>query len=266
MSETEKVLTPAYASFATVVTTLDNLKADGVTPKFDRSLLTQMSGSSQSQILSTFRYLQFIDDEGNTQPILGQIAYADQDERRVLWAKVLRNAYPYLFDSSDGFDLARCAPSTFRDKFASQSIKGETLTKAIRFFLFAADAAQIEVSPYVKKNFQGRGRTTSPTKSKTTTRKAKAQTTSTSNNGSTPATKSVSKPASSSAPTHTPQQTQLLAASGYEILQALLHKLPSDFQWTMEERNRWIAAHTAVLDLHVQIVREDEYEDDYEDQ
>ena len=247
MSEVEKTETPAYVSFVTLTNTLDLLKADGVPPKFDRSLLPHMSGSAQSQIIVASRALGFIDQEGNTQQVMKDIVYANQQERVELWKQVLKDAYPFLFSPTDDFDLAICAPSTFRQKFSDQGISGATLNKAIRFFLQAAEFAKIEVSPHVKNANKTRRRTSKP-KSQKSTRKTTTSPAPKSENGST-------------APKPQQGQTQLAVAKGYEILQALLQKLPSDFEWTQNERDRWIMAHTAVLDLHVQVV-EDDYDED----
>lgn len=246
--EEAATLTPAYASFVTITNTLDLLKADGVPPKFDRSLLSNMSGSSQSQIMVAFRYLGFVDDDGNSQPVFKEVVYASNEERKGIWKKILTDAYPYLLAPDDDFNIEQCAPSTFNEKLRAQGINGATLEKAIRFFLQAAEFAEIKISKHVK-NFKTR-RSSTPRTRKTTKKVSKPSTPTPQNNGTAKGT-----------PT---PQAQLTVAKGYEILQALLQKLPSDFQWTQDERDRWIMAHTAVLDLHVAVV-EDEYED-YDDE
>ena len=246
----EKQQTPAYSSFVTTTNTIDLLKADGVPPKFDRSILGSMSGSSQSQIMVTFRYLNFIDENDRTTEVLKDLVYADREQRKEIWRKILTNSYPYILNPEDDFNLEVCAPSTFKEKFEDQGINGSTLNKAIRFFLAAAEFAEIKISPHVKKNYKSRRSTPSKSSKKPTQKKPTPQNTQSQNGIAT------KKPL-------TDTQTQLIVTKGYEILQALLQKLPSNFRWTEYERNKWIAAHTAVLDLHVEIV-EDDYED-YED-
>jgi hypothetical protein len=149
--EAEKVQKPPYGSFATLQNQLQKLDEHGLPNQIDSSLFRSLSGSTVGVLLSTLRYLNFIDDAGKpTGHFVETLEALNKDEasQKAAWAKVVRNSYPFMFDGR--VPLGNATTSQVEQAFRDQGITGSTITKAVSFFLSAAEAAGIEVSKHVK--------------------------------------------------------------------------------------------------------------------
>jgi hypothetical protein len=58
---------PVYLSFRTLQSAVASLREHGLPNKLDRSAWGTRSGFDQTQILSAFRFLGFVDQQSNTQ-------------------------------------------------------------------------------------------------------------------------------------------------------------------------------------------------------
>jgi len=127
-----------YVAFKTFLTALDVL-AQGLPNRLDRSVWPSFSGGTQSQMLSAFRFLGLIDEQGNVQSTLR--ALVDEKERRpVNLGAILETRYPKIAT------LARenASPKQFEDAMGELSGRG-TLRKAIAFFVPAAKYAGVPI-------------------------------------------------------------------------------------------------------------------------
>ncbi len=137
--------TPVYLSFSVFKAAVQNLRAHGLPPKIDRTAFNSRSGSEQGQIISGFKFLKFIDESGQTQSALRKLVDSTENsaEEKTVLAEVLRRAYDKVFTT---IDLTNATPGQFENVIGSYGVKGATKSRAVRFFLKAAQFAGISLS------------------------------------------------------------------------------------------------------------------------
>lgn len=140
--------TPAYAPTKTFYNLFNSLKESGAPSQIDRSVLKSMSGSDQSAILGSLKYLKLINEQGVPSKTFLQLIDSDEKQRQALMRDVLTEAYSFLFSGS--IDLKRATTKQVEEAFREQGASGSTIVKCIAFFLAAAKDAGIVVSPHVK--------------------------------------------------------------------------------------------------------------------
>lgn len=159
-----KAKTPAYAPFKTFSNFINGLQENGMPAQIDRGIMSGMSGSAQSAVTGTLEFLRLVDESGVPTKELHQLVETKEDNRGPLLRTVLERSYPFLFSSA--IDLKRATTKQIEEAFRSQGVTGSTIVKCIAFFLAAAKAAGIPISPYVK----------TPPLVRTTTKRAATQT------------------------------------------------------------------------------------------
>lgn len=160
----EKSEAPPYVSFKTVWNFLDKLGEIGTPPRIDRSVWGDtLSGGYGFQLMAALRFLTLIDENGTSQPELRGIA--DDVPNRKIW---LRDRLVNFYGNSiQQLDLSQATMAQLQEAFRdAYSVTGATLNKAISFFLGAARAGEIPLSPYIERNVRRRT-TTGKTKKKT---------------------------------------------------------------------------------------------------
>ncbi len=117
-----------------------------------------MSGSNGPQVMAALRFLGLIDGSNRPQPSLERIAEdrapEPKERKRILWER-LRESYA---EALQGLDLDRFTPDELREHFGVFGISGDTLRKALTFFIEALEYCGIELSPHIKKPAKGRTR------------------------------------------------------------------------------------------------------------
>ena len=63
---TAKKISPPYVAYKTLRNFLDGMAQGPVPKKIDRLLMVGQSGSNQAYILSALKFLDLVDDDGNT--------------------------------------------------------------------------------------------------------------------------------------------------------------------------------------------------------
>src|SRR5687768_13871476 len=145
----EKPIIPPYVPYRTFHNFVDGLNP--VPPVIDNAVLRTMGGALKSQLLSSLRYLKLIDAENRSQPSLRTLTASKGDERKGELSKLLRAAYPFLFqDDGSGFSLTEGTNQQFLAKFQKQGASGDTIRRCGKFFLDAAQDAGLIISPYIK--------------------------------------------------------------------------------------------------------------------
>jgi hypothetical protein len=115
--------------------------------------MPSFSGSNQSQILATLRYLELISPKGvPTEKLSGLVESQGGNFRKNL-RELLVKSYPFLFK---GFDLRRATIDELTERFEGAGATGDTIRKCISFFLAAAKHAELEVSPFMLRRRQTR--------------------------------------------------------------------------------------------------------------
>ncbi|MGA8571511.1 MAG: DUF5343 domain-containing protein [Desulfobaccales bacterium] len=143
-----KKLIPPYVPYRTFSNFLDSLKR-GIPQRIDRSLMGSTSGGLQRQIMQALEYLDLITDTGTPTEKLENLVHSEGPEKQEALKRVLESGYSFLF--KDGIQLDRATASQFRERFEKTGATGETLRKCMYFFLTAAKAAEIGLSPHIKK-------------------------------------------------------------------------------------------------------------------
>jgi len=140
---------PPYLPYRTFKGYLDGLKMSGIPAKIDRSILRNRSGTEQAMLINTLQYLGLIRTDGTPTEALVDLVGEEGEERQKRLRTVLMLRYPLLFDNA-AFNLRTATPAMIQGLFHEIGVTGDTVRKAVAFFLAAAAEAGVEVSPYLK--------------------------------------------------------------------------------------------------------------------
>jgi hypothetical protein len=144
----EETRSAPYGAFETFKNATTSF-AEGLPHRIDRSALPGLAWNATSRLISGFKFLELIDDSGAPQPALISLAAAtDEAERKRLLEPVIRRAYAEAF----ALDLTRMTPSLLAETFRQHyNATGDTLEKAVRFFLAACVYLDIPISPLLSR-------------------------------------------------------------------------------------------------------------------
>lgn len=142
-------MNPPYVAFSTFKRLIETLSKTAVPGRIDRSVLPKMSGVTQSQLTSAFKFLHLIGPDGTTKQPLHDLVKAYGSEQ---WAAALgetiSGAYVQIVD---GLNLDSGTANELRDIFRRRGkVDGQLLMKAVRFYLKAMAEANMEISPHFK--------------------------------------------------------------------------------------------------------------------
>ncbi len=139
-----KGLLPPYLPYTTLDTFFTTVGI-ALPSRIDRSVLPNMSGTMQGQLLSALTYLGLINGEGIPTDRLKTYVRSTGEERQRLLKDMIVSSYPFLYEN---FDLKRATMSQLSERFSDIGTSGSTTRKCITFFLKAATDAGIELSPH----------------------------------------------------------------------------------------------------------------------
>ncbi len=132
-----------YVAFSTFRTSLDALK-QGIPAKIDPSVWPTQSGGVRAQLISAYKFLGLIDDEGNVTSELQTLVQADEADRKSLVGLIMRQSYPTLVELGE----SNASSAQLEEAMRQYNVQGDTLQKAIRFYLSAAEYADLPLSPH----------------------------------------------------------------------------------------------------------------------
>lgn len=159
-SKNPKTTVP-YASWKSFVTFLDRLADKGLPQQIDRTVMSKMSGATQSNMRGALTFLKLTDSDGApTDALKGLVAkHGESEGRKAALRDVVLGAYgPVISELSLENGTADQLWKCFRE---NGNVRGSTLSRAVRFFLAALRAAGVNHSRYFKAPTRPR-----PTKSK----------------------------------------------------------------------------------------------------
>jgi hypothetical protein len=136
-----KTITAPYVPYKTFIATLDSF-ANFLPDRIDASIWASYSGGIRSQLLSAYKFLGLIGDDGKPKPELKKLA-DEKEHRGTLLRDILKRSYVDLLK----LDLSKATPSSFDEELRKYGLEGDTRRKATAFFLTAAKAAGIPLSP-----------------------------------------------------------------------------------------------------------------------
>jgi hypothetical protein len=134
---------PPYVAYRTFMNFL-NAIGPGLPSRIDRSVVSSLSGAVQGQLISALRYFNLIGLDGQLNQSLRALVAAEGLERQQLLKSMITDSYRFVFEGS--IDLERATMGELSELFAEQQITGETMRKAIGFFLAICRAAGIRLS------------------------------------------------------------------------------------------------------------------------
>lgn len=147
-TEIKKTPLPPYVPYSTFSSFINGLKDTGIPSHIDRSIMTNMSGSGQSAMLATIKALGLIDTNSEPTERLDMLVNGEESQLRETIEAIVIDTYGFLFDES--IQIQNTTSKKVEEKFRAAGASGSTLTKCISFFLAAAKAANITVSPHVR--------------------------------------------------------------------------------------------------------------------
>ena len=150
---------PPYLPYTTFRNFLASLKAGAIPSRIDKSLLDRYSGSMQSWLIAALKFFGLTDETGKPRPELESFVESDDEGRKKLWRQIFDKSYGPLIS---GLDLSRATPGELSERFASQGLSGETLSKCHSFFAAAAEDAGIALADHLK----ARGKFSGPRRSR----------------------------------------------------------------------------------------------------
>jgi hypothetical protein len=144
MPEDKNRWVPPYIAFATLTSLIDRMHdEDGAPPQIDRSYLRSFSGGYQAQVLAALKSLGLIEDDGIVTDTLTRLVEAsERSEREPIIADILHRHYP----EPVRLGAVKATQGQLETAFREYGLTGDTLRKAIAFYLAAAKYSNIPVS------------------------------------------------------------------------------------------------------------------------
>lgn len=170
--------TPPYASYTSFSNFLEHLREHPpLPPRIDKSVMSHLNYGTQQAVVAAFESLGLVNKDSVPTARLERLVDAKENQRASVISEAVKHGYPYFF--TNGFDLSRATPDQFREAIKSQGqgLKGSTIDKAISFFIAAATAGGIKLSPHLTKRKQIGRRASGAANgaAETTTRNTKAK-------------------------------------------------------------------------------------------
>ena len=147
-TKTRKNPLPPYVSYSSFKNFITRLGESTVPSRIDKSVMSNLSGSTQYALLPALHWLGLIDSDGTPDDTLKVLALANDENFGTLLEPIIREKYDFLF--AGDLDLESATSEQVVEAFKTQEVTGSTVTKCISFFLRIAKEARIQISPHVK--------------------------------------------------------------------------------------------------------------------
>jgi hypothetical protein len=148
MADAKNGVGAVYVSWTTFKNAIEGL-AQGIPNVVDRDAFPGLSWAVQAQLLTGLKFLGLItnDEKPRATPDLHTLAVADEAARKKKMEAILRERYSDLF----ALDLTKATMGEVTDKMReSYGVSGDTLEKAVRFFLSAVKYVDVPVSRFLQ--------------------------------------------------------------------------------------------------------------------
>lgn len=147
-AQNEQPVKPPYVAYRTFCNSLNKLQERGVPGRIDASVFAGQSGSGIAALLAAYKYLGLMEENGAPSEALKGLVAAKEGERGPLMRQLLESRYDFL--DAPHMDLANATTQQVESVFRERGITGSTITKAVSFFLSAAQDAGMSVSKHIK--------------------------------------------------------------------------------------------------------------------
>jgi len=139
---------PPYVAWRTFINFISSLRETGLPSQINRSVMSNLSYSTQAQLLAALRSLGMTDAIGTPTQTLAQLVEGSEENQAIVIKQMLNDRYGFVLKT---LDLARATPDELEKQFREIGITGSTVDRAVAFFLGAAEAASLQLSPHLKK-------------------------------------------------------------------------------------------------------------------
>ncbi len=139
----DSVFAPPYMSFKTFRNFVLRLDPQAMPPRIDRSMMVGMAGGTQTSLIQLLRQFELIGDSNEVRPQLVELCASEDSFAEGLRAILVRH---YAAQVELGRRQGTLGQLT--ESFAQSGYSGSTMRKAVTFFLHAAKAAELPLSPH----------------------------------------------------------------------------------------------------------------------
>lgn len=150
---TNKPAKPPYLAYRTFNNFTKGLRDSGIPDRIDRTVMIGQSGMNQSYLLGALRFLNLTDAVGSPTDKLRSLVDAGDSDKDVL-KQIVEESYDFIFQ---GLNIASATEGQLSELFREQGLTGETIRKCATFFTQITAAADIPISPHLKKANCGPG-------------------------------------------------------------------------------------------------------------
>lgn len=162
---------PPYMSFQTFWGFLEDLASKPLPPRIDRSLMGGKSGTDQANLSAAFASFGLTREDGTVLPALTELVATPADKRKAHFGEIMAPYYSAALEVSAQNGTEADLKRSFVDEWPSIG-SADTRRKAITFFLHAARAAELPLSPHFPATRSGSG-ASGASRAKRTTSKRK---------------------------------------------------------------------------------------------
>lgn len=138
---------PPYIAHKTFINFINGL-TQAMPARIDKSIMRSLAGSTQGQLMATIKYFDLIEADGTPKGALSKLVESEGDERKKLFAEMVKRSYAFVFKSD--LDLQKATTSQVEELFTAEGVTGETRRKAFSFFLALCKDSDIKLSSHIK--------------------------------------------------------------------------------------------------------------------
>ena len=138
---------PPYIAHKTFTNFINSL-AQAMPARIDKSVIDNMAGSVQGQLIATLRYFKLIQPDGTPEKLLTELAPSEGEERKKLINEMVKRSYDFVFAS--GLNLQTATTGQLEELFTAEGVAGDTRRKAFNFFLALCKDGGIQLSSHIK--------------------------------------------------------------------------------------------------------------------
>lgn len=136
---------PPYMSFETFRNFVQRLNPDAMPPRIDRSMMVGMAGGTQTALMQLLRQFELIGDSNEVREPLVRMSQSED-----AFVDGLREILQRFYARQLAIGRQQGTPAQLAESFDESGYTGSTLRKAITFFLHAAKAAEVALSPHFR--------------------------------------------------------------------------------------------------------------------
>lgn len=143
-----KPILPPYLAFQSFKNFIKGLRETGLPARIDKSVLGSMSGATQSSLILTLKFLRLISADGTPSPELVQLVDGGEAGEKKVYAGLIAQRYAFVAERKVSLETA--TQSQLEEVFTAKDLTGETLRKAVSFFVLLSTEAGMKVGPHLK--------------------------------------------------------------------------------------------------------------------